>query len=119
MINLGIIPRNPSNQTARSSINSLATALANRFDARVGCTRSWDASDPTDFQVRMAPCSLTLLSKDRPNATCLGLQVIIDNMMNLELLFVSANLTGNQRLKDIAITHAKTTMNNHIRPDGG
>lgn len=115
MINLGIISRNPSNQTARSSINSLATALANRFDARVGCTRSWDASDPTDFQVRM---TISLLGGNRPNVTCLGYQVIIDNMMNLELLFVSANLTGNQRLKDIAITHAKTTMNNHIRPDG-
>lgn len=48
----------------------------------------------------------------------MGYQVIIDNMMNLELLYVSADLTGNQRLKEIAVTHAKTTMNNHIRSDG-
>ena len=47
-----------------------------------------------------------------------GCQVIIDNMMNLELLFVSADLTGNQNYRRIAITHATTTMNNHIRPDG-
>lgn len=86
---------NPGNQTAKDSINSLARALVRRFDARVGCTRSWDASDPTDFQV------------------------IIDNMMNLELLFISADLTGDQSMKEIAIRHATTTMKNHIRPDGG
>ena len=39
-------------------------------------------------------------------------------MMNLELLFVSAELTGNTTLSDIAIAHATTTMNNHIRSDG-
>jgi len=46
------------------------------------------------------------------------LQVIIDNMMNLELLYVAANITGNQHYRHIANTHAITTMNNHIRPDG-
>jgi rhamnogalacturonyl hydrolase YesR len=68
--------------------------LAARFSPVVGCTRSWDASDPTDFQV------------------------IIDNMMNLEVLFHSADLTGNSTLREIAKTHANTTMKNHIRSDG-
>ncbi|EAU88088.1 glucuronyl hydrolase [Coprinopsis cinerea okayama7 len=86
---------NPNDQTAIRSINSLANALAQRFNDRVGCTRSWDTSDPNQFTV------------------------IIDNMMNLELLFHSARLTGNQRLRDIAIRHADTTMRHHIRPDGG
>ena len=45
-------------------------------------------------------------------------QVIIDNMMNLEVLFHSADLTGNNTLRRIAATHADTTMLNHIRPDG-
>ena len=45
-------------------------------------------------------------------------QVIIDNMMNLEVLFHSADLTGNHTLRNIATTHADTTMLNHIRPDG-
>jgi hypothetical protein len=47
------------------------------------------------------------------------MQVIIDNMMNLEVLFQSADRTNNQTLRDIAIKHADTTIANHIRPDGG
>ena len=39
-------------------------------------------------------------------------------MMNLEVLFQSADLTGNDTLRDIATSHANTTMKNHIRPDG-
>ncbi|PPQ65306.1 hypothetical protein CVT24_011433 [Panaeolus cyanescens] len=86
---------NPKNQTAINAINRFASLLAARFNPVVGCTRSWDASDPTDFQV------------------------IIDNMMNLEVLFHSADLTGNNTLRTIATKHADTTMNNHIRSDGG
>jgi hypothetical protein len=43
--------------------------------------------------------------------------VIIDNMMNLELLFEAYNFTGNKNFYDIAVTHANTTMENHYRPD--
>ena len=45
--------------------------------------------------------------------------VIIDNMMNLELLFWAAENGGPQHLRDIAIKHAETTMKNHFRQDGG
>lgn len=45
-------------------------------------------------------------------------QVIIDNMMNLEVLFASANLTGNDTLRQIATSHADKTMQNQIRDDG-
>ncbi|KIM49493.1 glycoside hydrolase family 88 protein [Hebeloma cylindrosporum] len=85
---------NPNNQTAINAVNRFAAMLAARFSPVVGCTRSWDTSDPTDFQV------------------------IIDNMMNLEVLFRSADLTGNSTLRKIATTHADTTMKNHIRADG-
>lgn len=85
---------NPSNATAAAIVNGFATYLAGRFNPTVGCTRSWDSSDPTDFVV------------------------IIDNMMNLNVLMVSAQLTGNSTLKNIAISHADTTMKNHIRDDG-
>jgi hypothetical protein len=44
--------------------------------------------------------------------------VIIDNMMNLEVLFNAADLTGNDTLRQIAISHADKTMINHIRADG-
>ncbi|PPQ67671.1 hypothetical protein CVT25_012699 [Psilocybe cyanescens] len=85
---------NPKNQTAIDAVNKFASMLAARFNPVVGCTRSWDTTDPTDFQV------------------------IIDNMMNLEVLFHSAELTGNSTLRKIATTHADTTMKNHIRDDG-
>ncbi|KIK54566.1 glycoside hydrolase family 88 protein [Collybiopsis luxurians FD-317 M1] len=85
---------NPQNQTAKDAVNAFAADLAARFNAVVGCTRSWDTPDPTDFTV------------------------IIDNMMNLEVLWASYALTGNETLKDIAITHANTTMINHFREDG-
>lgn len=47
-----------------------------------------------------------------------ALQVIIDNMINLELLFVYADLTGNDTFRQMAITHADQTLLWHIRPDG-
>ncbi len=43
--------------------------------------------------------------------------VIIDNMMNLELLFEASKLSGNSKYKDIAVQHAETTMKNHYRDD--
>ena len=43
--------------------------------------------------------------------------VIIDNMMNLELMFEASILSGNQKYRNIAIQHAETTMRNHYRDD--
>ena len=42
---------------------------------------------------------------------------IIDNMMNLELLFWAAKNGGSKKLYDIAVQHATVTMKNHFRPD--
>jgi len=71
-----------------------AQTLATRFNANVGCIKSWDNS-------RWA------------------YPVIIDNMMNLELLFWAADHGGTKRMREIAIKHAETTMKNHFRADGG
>jgi len=43
--------------------------------------------------------------------------VIIDNMMNLELLFFASRQTGDPQYRNIAIKHAETTMKNQIRDD--
>ena len=43
--------------------------------------------------------------------------VIIDNMMNLEFLTQASQLSGDSKYRDIAVTHANTTMANHYRPD--
>jgi hypothetical protein len=44
--------------------------------------------------------------------------VIIDNMMNLELLFFAAQNGGDPSWYDMAVSHATQTMKNHVRPDG-
>ena len=43
--------------------------------------------------------------------------VIIDNMMNLELLFWAFKESKDSLFYDIAVNHAKTTMKNHFRED--
>ena len=44
--------------------------------------------------------------------------VIIDNMMNLDLaVHCKQKLTNDDKYKNVAITHANTTMKNHFRPD--
>ncbi|MEI6142555.1 MAG: glycoside hydrolase family 88 protein [Mariniphaga sp.] len=71
-----------------------ARTLSTRFRPVVGCIRSWDHS------------------KDK-----WSFPVIIDNMMNLELLFEATRMTGDSSFYKIAVTHANTTMKNHFRPD--
>jgi len=43
--------------------------------------------------------------------------VIIDNMMNLELLFWASEYTNDPKYKDIAVRHANTTLEHHFRDD--
>ncbi len=43
--------------------------------------------------------------------------VIIDNMMNLDLLFEAAKLSGDSAFVNIAVNHSYTTIKNHFRPD--
>ncbi|MBL3658214.1 glycoside hydrolase family 88 protein [Fulvivirga sediminis] len=69
-----------------------AKSLSSRFSEKTACIKSWD-SKKEDFLV------------------------IIDNMMNLELLFWATQETGDSTYYDIAVTHANTTMENHFRPD--
>ncbi len=43
--------------------------------------------------------------------------VIIDNMMNLELMFEASIMSGNDKYRDIAIKHADRTIEEHFRDD--
>ena len=70
-----------------------AKTLATRFNATAGVIKSWD------------------------NRTKWKYPVIIDNMMNLELLFAASKLTGDLSFYKIAVQHANTTMKNHYRAD--
>ena len=69
-----------------------AKSLSTRFDPKVGCIKSW-------------------------NGKADEFLVIIDNMMNLELLFWATKETGDSSFYKIAVTHANTTIKNHFRPD--
>ena len=69
-----------------------ARTLSRRFNSSIGCIRSWDHGKWT-------------------------FPVIIDNMMNLELLFAATRLSGDSSYYNIAVSHANTTMQNHFRPD--
>ncbi len=44
--------------------------------------------------------------------------VIIDNLMNLELLFEATRLSGDSTYYNIAVSHADKTLQNHFRSDG-
>ncbi|HEX7845407.1 MAG TPA: glucuronyl hydrolase, partial [Chitinophagaceae bacterium] len=80
------------NEFYKQQVLQGAATLATRFNARIGCIRSWD------FGKWQYP-------------------VIIDNMMNLELLFAATKLSGDSSYYKIAIAHANTTLQNHFRPD--
>jgi len=71
-----------------------ARTLITRYRPSVGAIRSWDH-----------------------NRQLWDYPVIIDNMMNLELLFWATQETGDPIYRKIAIDHANTTMRNHFRDD--
>ena len=78
------------NDTIPAVLIETADNLCGRFNEEIGCIRSWD------FGTWNYP-------------------VIIDNMMNLDLLFSASKLTGNPYYKEVAVKHANTTMPNHFR----
>ena len=63
------------------------------------------------------PAVGTILSWPRHVKDYGGHNTIMDNMINLELLFWAAHETGNEALADIAVSHADTTMAYQFRPD--
>lgn len=77
-----------------------AHSLSQRFNPVVGCIQSWDVNNDSwqSYKGWQYP-------------------VIIDNMMNLELLFEASKLSGDSTYYNIAVKHADTTMKNHFRDD--
>lgn len=76
-----------------------ANSLATRFREKAGIIQSWDADRGWQAE-RGWKCP-----------------VIIDNMMNLELFFKVSEMTGDSTYRNIAISHADKTMENHYRED--
>ncbi len=88
-----------NNEDFKKIMITAADALLTRFNPRIGCIQSWDVDSGWQKERGwMFP-------------------VIIDNMMNLELLFKVSDFTGDDSYKQVAITHANTTLKNHFRKD--
>lgn len=64
-----------------------------------------------------SPCAGTILSWPRHVKTLGGYNTIIDNMVNLQILFWAARYGDNPYLYDMAVAHVEKTMNHHFRPD--
>ena len=86
----GLAYEQTNNEEYKNVILQAANSLSTRYNPTVGCIQSWNG----DFQV------------------------IIDNMMNLEILFWAAKNGGSNYFYDIAVSHAYKTMENHVRNDG-
>jgi rhamnogalacturonyl hydrolase YesR len=71
-----------------------AKTLCTRYSDKVNAIRSWD------------------FNKEKWQYP-----VIIDNMINLELLFEASIITGDSTYYKIAVNHANTTLKNHFRPN--
>ncbi|SFE83125.1 glycoside hydrolase family 88 protein [Spirosoma endophyticum] len=76
-----------------------ARSLSTRFSPKTGSIKSWNKFVSWHGQ---------------PTYTY---PVIIDNMMNLELLFFASKVTGDSSFRQIAITHADNVIKHQLRPD--
>ena len=77
-----------------------AKSLSTRFRSGAGVIQSWNTR--TGWQAQRGwECP-----------------VIIDNMMNLEILFEATSLSGDSTFYNMAVSHADMTLKNHFRMDG-
>ena len=85
------------NADYKDVILAASDSLATLFNPKVGTILSW----PREVGPRNWPHN-----------------TIMDNMVNLDMMFWAARNGGNPLLYDLAVMHATTTMKNHFRPDG-
>lgn len=84
--------KHEENQKYKDIILKSAQTLITRYNDTVGSIRSWSFNKKRwDFPV------------------------IIDNMMNLELLFEATEISKDSTFHKIAVKHANTTLKNHFR----
>lgn len=72
-----------------------AKSLCTRYNEKIKAILSWNPTPKRDWKF----------------------PVIIDNMMNLELLYQASELSKDKHYAEIAYNHAITTMENHFRND--
>ena len=79
----------------KDAVVNAAKALSTRFNEKTQTIMSWNPTEERDWKY----------------------PVIIDNMMNLELMFEATRFSGDKSFTDIAIKHAQQTMKFHYRAD--
>lgn len=89
-----------NNPCYKETILQAAHSLSSRFRSSIGLIQSWDVNG-TNWQ--------SFRGWQYP--------VIIDNLMNLELLFKATELGGDSTYYKIAVAHADHTLANHFRED--
>lgn len=87
------------NESYRDILVQTANSLMTRYNPNVHSIQSWEGG------------------KSHHDTIIWQFPVIIDNMMNLELLFWAARETGDKKYYEVAVTHANTTIKNHLRED--
>ena len=88
------------NQDYKEVMIQAAKSLSTRFREKPQIIQSWDVERGWQSE-RGWECP-----------------VIIDNMMNLELLFEATRLSGDSSFYKVAVAHADRTLQEHFRPDG-
>lgn len=88
------------NEHARQVVLDASRSLATRFNPRVGAIKSWDVEG----------------ARDRRRTW--QYPVIVDNLMNLEMLFWAAAHGGDSAWRDMAEQHAVKSLHAHVRLDG-
>lgn len=91
--------KNLGNPTYKDILIQSAKSLSTRFNATTGTIKSWNQ-----------------FVSWHGNKTYYY-PVIIDNMMNLEMLYFATKASGDTSFSHIATTHALNTMKNQIRKD--
>lgn len=87
------------NERYKEILIESARSLCTRFNEKVGCIESWNYRKAWNGEDEWF------------------YPVIIDNMMNLELLYFATRVTGDSVYARIANRHAETTALNHFRKD--
>lgn len=88
-----------TNETYRQILITSANSLLKRYSPVVKSIQSWNQR------------------KSKGDINTWEFPVIMDNMMNLELLFYATAVTGDSSYYEVAIQHAQQTMKHHIRED--
>ncbi|KAG0645329.1 Unsaturated glucuronyl hydrolase [Hyphodiscus hymeniophilus] len=90
------------NTRSFQSVVTAANSLSSRYNEKLGAIRSWDQCHNTKESITDKETNFL---------------IIIDSMCNLDLLFYVGHHTSNQRMVEIATSHALVVLRSIVRDD--